>query len=88
MRGWSVTTACSSDEFAEAARWSRHLCGKSYGAAVHLAEDVSRSSPSTTGFVRKDLSAPVIHHADLEAGFLVTEDFGTDVVIEGEPRRR
>ncbi len=59
--------------------------GKSYSAAVHLAEDVKPFVAIDNGLRSQDLSAPVIHHADLEAGFLVTEDFGTDVVIEGDP---
>ena len=33
------------------------------------------------------LSAPAIHHADLDAGFLITEDFGRESFVEGEPPR-
>ena len=32
-------------------------------------------------------SAPAIRHADLDAGFLITEDFGTEGVIEDDPPR-
>jgi len=30
-------------------------------------------------------STPAIHHADLHAGFLITEDFGSASFIEGDP---
>jgi N-acetylmuramate 1-kinase len=59
--------------------------GKSYSAAVHLAEDVKPFVAIDNGLRSRGLSAPKIHHADLDAGFLITEDFGTDVVIEGDP---
>lgn len=59
--------------------------GKSYSAAVHLAEDVKPFVAIDNGLRSQDLSAPIIHHADLEAGFLITEDFGTEGVIEGDP---
>jgi N-acetylmuramate 1-kinase len=61
--------------------------GKSYSAAVHLAEDV-RPFVAIAGALRgRGFSAPKIHDADLEHGFLITEDFGRDCVIEGEPGR-
>lgn len=59
--------------------------GKSYSAAVHLAEDVKPFVAIANGLRAQQLSAPQIHHADLEAGFLITEDFGTEGVIEGDP---
>jgi tRNA threonylcarbamoyl adenosine modification protein YjeE len=59
--------------------------GKSYSAAVHLAEDVKPFVAIDNGLRSRSLSAPKIHHADLDAGFLITEDFGTDVVTEGDP---
>jgi len=59
--------------------------GKSYSAAVHLAEDVKPFVAIANGLRAQSLSAPVIHHADLDAGFLITEDFGTAVVVEGDP---
>jgi tRNA threonylcarbamoyl adenosine modification protein YjeE len=61
--------------------------GKSYSAAVHLAEDVKPFVAVANGLRGRGLSAPAIHHADLDAGFLITEDFGRDVFIEGEPPR-
>ena len=51
--------------------------GKSYSAAVHLAEDVKPFVAIANGLRGRSLSAPKIHHADLDAGFLITEDFGT-----------
>ena len=59
--------------------------GKSYSAAVHLAEDVKPFVAIANGLRAQGISAPAIHHADLDAGFLITEDFGTEGVIEGSP---
>src|ERR1700751_3041007 len=59
--------------------------GKSYRAAVHLAEDVKPFVAIDNGLRGRGFSAPQIHHIDLEGGFLITEDFGNDPVIEGEP---
>lgn len=59
--------------------------GKSYSAAVHLAEDVKPFVAIANGLRAQGISAPAIHHADLDAGFLITEDFGSDGVIEGSP---
>src|SRR6195256_556477 len=59
--------------------------GKSYSAAVHLAEDVKPFVAIANGLREHGFSAPVIHHADLDAGFLITEDFGSAGFIEGEP---
>ncbi len=59
--------------------------GKSYSAAVHLAEDVKPFVAIADGLRERGFSAPAIHHADLDAGFLITEDFGSDGFIEGDP---
>ena len=59
--------------------------GKSYSAAVHLAEDVKPFVAIANGLRERGFSAPAIHHADLDAGFLITEDFGSEGVIEGDP---
>ncbi len=59
--------------------------GKSYSAAVHLAEDVKPFVAIAGGLRQRGFSAPAIHQADLDAGFLITEDFGSAGVIEGEP---
>ena len=59
--------------------------GKSYSAAVHLAEDVKPFVAIANGLREHGFSAPAIHHADLDAGFLITEDFGTASFVEGDP---
>jgi len=59
--------------------------GKSYSAAVHLAEDVKPFVAIANGLRDRGFSAPSIHHADLEAGFLITEDFGSAGFVEGDP---
>jgi len=59
--------------------------GKSYSAAVHLAEDVKPFVAIANGLRNLGFSAPIIHHADIELGFLITEDFGSDGVIDGDP---
>jgi tRNA threonylcarbamoyl adenosine modification protein YjeE len=61
--------------------------GKSYSAAAHLAEDVKPFVAIANGLRERGFSAPSIHHADLEAGFLITEDFGSTGFIEGNPPR-
>jgi hypothetical protein len=59
--------------------------GKSYSAAVHLAEDVRPFVAIANGLRERGFSAPEIHHADLETGFLITEDFGSEGVLSGDP---
>jgi N-acetylmuramate 1-kinase len=61
--------------------------GKPYSAAVHLAEDVKPFVAIANGLHARGLSAPAIHHADLDAGFLITEDFGREGFVEGDPPR-
>jgi tRNA threonylcarbamoyl adenosine modification protein YjeE len=59
--------------------------GKPYSAAVHLAEDVKPFVAIANGLRERGLSAPAIHHADLDLGFLITEDFGSASFVEGDP---
>jgi N-acetylmuramate 1-kinase len=59
--------------------------GNSYSAAVHLAEDVKPFVAIDNGLRERGLSAPEILHADLDAGFLITEDFGPESFVEGDP---
>jgi hypothetical protein len=59
--------------------------GKPYSAAVHLAEDVKPFVAIANGLRERGFSAPRIHHADLEAGFLISEDFGSASFVEGDP---
>ena len=61
--------------------------GKSYATAVHLAEDVKPFVAIANGLRERGFSAPTIHHADLDTGFLITEDFGSAGFIEGDPPR-
>jgi N-acetylmuramate 1-kinase len=59
--------------------------GKPYSAVAHLAEDVRPFVAVANGLRARGFSAPAIHHADLDAGFLITEDFGSTAVVEGDP---
>jgi tRNA threonylcarbamoyl adenosine modification protein YjeE len=59
--------------------------GRSYSAAVHLAEDVKPWVAIAGGLRARGFSAPAIHHADIDAGFLITEDFGSAAFVEGDP---
>jgi tRNA threonylcarbamoyl adenosine modification protein YjeE len=61
--------------------------GKSYSGAVHLAEDVKPFVAIDKGLRERGFSAPAIHHGDLDAGFLITEDFGTAGFIDDDPPR-
>ena len=61
--------------------------GKSYSAAVRLAEDVKPFVAIAGGLRERGFSAPAIRHADLDAGFLITEDFGSAGFVEGDPAR-
>ena len=59
--------------------------GKSYLAAVHLAEDITPFVAIAEGLRQHGFSAPAIVHADLDAGFLISEDFGAEGVVAGTP---
>src|SRR3982074_1605207 len=59
--------------------------GKSYSAAVHLAEDVKPWVAIAGGLRARGFSAPAIHHADIDPGFLITEDFGSAGFVGGDP---
>jgi tRNA threonylcarbamoyl adenosine modification protein YjeE len=59
--------------------------GKSYSAAVHLAEDVRPFVAIDAGLRSRGFSAPEIFHRDLDGGFLITEDFGIVPFVEGDP---
>ena len=58
--------------------------GRSYSAAVHLAEDVRPFVAIAHGLRDRGYSAPAIHNADLGHGFLITEDFGGAGFVEGD----
>jgi tRNA threonylcarbamoyl adenosine modification protein YjeE len=59
--------------------------GRSYSAAVHLAEDVKPFVAIANGLRERGFSAPAIRHADLDSGFLIIEDFGSAGIVEGDP---
>ncbi|MBX9710717.1 MAG: tRNA (adenosine(37)-N6)-threonylcarbamoyltransferase complex ATPase subunit type 1 TsaE [Xanthobacteraceae bacterium] len=59
--------------------------GKSYSAAVHLAEDVKPFVAMAGALRERGYSAPAIYHADLDTGFLVIEDFGNASFVQGDP---
>jgi aminoglycoside/choline kinase family phosphotransferase len=59
--------------------------GKPYSAAVHLAEDVRPFVAVDQALRGRGFSAPEIHYTDLEGGFLITEDFGSEPFIAGNP---
>lgn len=59
--------------------------GKPYSAIAHLAEDVVPFVAMAQGLRAYGLSAPEIYHSDLENGFLILEDFGNELVVEGTP---
>jgi tRNA threonylcarbamoyl adenosine modification protein YjeE len=59
--------------------------GKSYSAIAHLAEDVKPFIAIANGLRTLGFSAPEILAADLEAGFIVLEDLGSDLVVAGDP---
>lgn len=59
--------------------------GKSYSAAVHLAEDVKPFVAMANGLRAFGVSAPAIEAMDFDAGFLITEDFGSEAIITGDP---
>jgi N-acetylmuramate 1-kinase len=59
--------------------------GKSYSAAVHLAEDVKPFVAIANGLRERGYSAPAILHADIDEGFLITEDFGRASFVAGDP---
>ena len=59
--------------------------GKPYSAIAHLAESVTPFIAMAKGLRMLGLSAPAIYAADREAGLLVLEDLGFELVVEGDP---
>ena len=59
--------------------------GKPYSAIAHLAEDIVPYVAMAGGLRDRNLSAPTIMHADLDRGFLIMEDLGADLIVEGDP---
>ncbi len=59
--------------------------GKPYSAIAHLAEDVTPFIAMTLALRELGFSAPAIFASDREAGLLLIEDFGREVVVAGDP---
>ncbi len=59
--------------------------GLSYSAIAHLAEDVKPFVALAQGLRAHGFSAPEIFSADLDCGFLILEDLGSGVIVEGDP---
>ncbi len=59
--------------------------GKPYSAIAHLAEDVTPFVAMADGLRAQGFSAPEIYAADLQRGFLLLEDFGSEPFVTGQP---
>ncbi len=59
--------------------------GKPYSAIAHLAESVTPFIAMARALAERGFSAPAIFAADREAGLLVLEDLGNELVVDGEP---
>lgn len=59
--------------------------GKPYSAIAHLAEDVRPFVAMADALRALDFSAPEIYAADLDQGFLLLEDFGSQPFVTGSP---
>jgi tRNA threonylcarbamoyl adenosine modification protein YjeE len=59
--------------------------GKPYSAIAHLAEDVTPFIAMAQGLRAQGFSAPAILAADREAGLLLIEDLGNELVVVGDP---
>jgi N-acetylmuramate 1-kinase len=59
--------------------------GLPYSAIAHLAEDVTPFIAVANGLRERGFSAPKILAAHRDAGFLMLEDLGTDLLVAGDP---
>jgi len=59
--------------------------GKPYSAIAHLAESVTPFVAMAHALRGHGLSAPAIFATDREAGLLIIEDLGDELVVEGDP---
>jgi N-acetylmuramate 1-kinase len=59
--------------------------GKPYSAIAHLAEDVTPFCAMALALRARGFSAPAIFASDREAGLLVIEDLGNELVVAGDP---
>lgn len=58
---------------------------KPYSAIAHLAEDVKPFVAMAHGLRERGFSAPAVLEADLDHGFLVLEDLGSEPIVSGTP---
>ena len=61
--------------------------GRSYLEAVHLADEIKPFIAIGHSLHARGFSVPAIHHSDIASGFLISEDLGSEGVIEGDPPR-
>ncbi|MGB7008996.1 MAG: phosphotransferase, partial [Pseudolabrys sp.] len=59
--------------------------GKPYSAIAHLAENVTPFVAMALALRGRGFSAPAIFAADREAGLLLIEDLGDELVVNGDP---
>lgn len=59
--------------------------GKSYSAIAHLAEDVRPFVALARGLRERGFSAPEIFAADIQNGFLLLEDLGSEGIVTDAP---
>jgi tRNA threonylcarbamoyl adenosine modification protein YjeE len=59
--------------------------GLPYSAIAHLAEDVKPFVAVANGLRERGFSAPKIFLADYDAGFVLLEDLGAELIIAGDP---
>lgn len=59
--------------------------GKPYSAIAHLAESVTPFVAMAHALRGRGLSAPAIFSADRDAGLLIIEDLGDELVVGGDP---
>ncbi len=59
--------------------------GKPYSAIAHLAENVTPFIAMATALRARGFSAPMIFATDRDAGLLIMEDLGSELVVDGEP---
>src|SRR3569832_2404358 len=59
--------------------------GKPYSAIAHLAESVTPFIAMARGLTARGFSGPKIFAADREAGLIVLEDLGNELVVKGDP---
>jgi tRNA threonylcarbamoyl adenosine modification protein YjeE len=59
--------------------------GKPYSAIAHLAETVTPFVAMALALRERGFSAPAIFAADREAGLLLIEDLGNELVVAGDP---